>query len=219
MTLLVVSFIFLILKLKWHSSCPKGPLEHSILQTFTKGGNICWWLSRDDCPEAIWQFNFFFNKAFLCDPKEKGHAYHKRTTLVAHIQHDGINFSCAATHLGNSLISYYSLPTATTPVAGSIQKITVNGPDVWLTVKCQAPCPSNAYDPFILYPSFPAWVYSSSTLDHEDRIPIVFAGLVRSGLLTFRDMDRDLDRSTVTIKGKRPDWTGQDRSFRSVDRS
>ena len=32
---------------------------------------------------------------------------------------------------------------------------------------------------------------------------LVFAGSVRSGLLTFRDMDRDLDRSTVTIKGKK----------------
>ena len=32
---------------------------------------------------------------------------------------------------------------------------------------------------------------------------LVFAGSVRSGLLTLRDMDRDLDRSTVTIKGKK----------------
>jgi hypothetical protein len=142
------------------------------LQTFTKGGNIRWWLSRDDCPEAIRQFKLFFDDAFLRDSKEKGHAYHERMTLVAHIQHNGVIFSCAATHLGNSLISYYSSPTATTPVAGSIQKITVNGPDVWLTVKRQAPLPSNAYDPFTLYPSFPARVYSSSMLDQEDHIPI-----------------------------------------------
>ena len=33
--------------------------------------------------------------------------------------------------------------------------------------------------------------------------PLVFAGSVRSGLLTLRDMERDLDRSTVTIKGKK----------------
>ena len=32
---------------------------------------------------------------------------------------------------------------------------------------------------------------------------VVFAGSVRSGLLTLMDMDRDLDRSTVTIKGKK----------------
>ena len=32
---------------------------------------------------------------------------------------------------------------------------------------------------------------------------VVFAGLVRSGLLTLRNMDRDLDWSTVTIKGKK----------------
>jgi hypothetical protein len=34
-------------------------------------------------------------------------------------------------------------------------------------------------------------------------LTVVFAGSVRSGLLTLRDMDRDLDRSTVTIKGKK----------------
>ena len=32
---------------------------------------------------------------------------------------------------------------------------------------------------------------------------LVFAGSVRSGLLTLRDIDRDLDRSTVTIKEKK----------------
>ena len=34
-------------------------------------------------------------------------------------------------------------------------------------------------------------------------LPLVFTGSVRSGLLTLSDMDRDLDRSTVTIKGKK----------------
>ena len=142
------------------------------MQTFTKGGNIRWWLSWEDCPEVIRQFKLFFDKAFSCNPKEETHAYHERMTGVAHIQHNGVNFSCAAMNFGNSLISYYSSPTTTTPVAGSIQKITVNGPDVWLAVKRQAPCSSNAYDPFTLYPSFPARVYLSSMLNHEDRILI-----------------------------------------------
>ena len=68
---------------------------------------------------------------------------------VAHVQHDGVNFSRAATHLGNSLICYYPSQTDSAPVAGSIQKITVNGLDVWLAVKRQAPASSDAYDPFI----------------------------------------------------------------------
>lgn len=171
------------------------------MQTFTKGGNIRWWLSRDDCPEAIRQFKIFFDNAFLRDPKEKGHAYHERMTLVAHIQHNGVNFSCAATHLGNSLISYYSSPTATTPVAGSIQKIAVNGPDVWLTVKRQAPRPSNAYDPFTLYPSFPARVYSSSMLDHEDHIPItsVLSHVARFEFSANRVVILTLSRVSVLI--------------------
>jgi hypothetical protein len=149
-----------------------------MLQTFTKGANIRWWLSREDCPEVIRQFKLFFDKAFSHSPQEERHthgAHHERREgmrEVAHIQHDGVNFSRATTHLGNSLIRYYPSRTASAPVAGSIQKITVNGPDVWLAVKRQAPASSNTYDPFIRYPSFPAQIYSLSMLDHEDHIPI-----------------------------------------------
>jgi hypothetical protein len=39
---------------------------------------------------------------------------------------------------------------------------------------------------------------------------LVFESPVQSGFLTLRDMDRDRDRSTITIKGN---WTAQDRSF------
>lgn len=137
-----------------------------------KGANIRWWLSREDCPEVIRQFKLFFDKAFSHDPQEERHAREERMKEVAHIRHDGRNFSRATTHLGNSLICYYPSQTASAPVAGSIQKITVNNSDVWLTVKRQAPASSDAYDPFIRYPSFPAQIYSSSMLDHEDRIPI-----------------------------------------------
>ena len=38
-------------------------------------------------------------------------------------------------------------------------------------------------------------------MDHNSKV--VFAGSVRSSLLTLMDMDRDLDWSTVTIKGKK----------------
>ena len=44
--------------------------------------------------------------------------------------------------------------------------------------------------------------YSAGVKDSASAY-VVFAGSVRSGLLTLRDMDRDLDRSTVTIKGKK----------------
>jgi hypothetical protein len=148
-------------------------LEQTILRTFTKGANIRWWLSREDCPEVIRQFKLFFDKAFSRDPKDsEENIYHDRRTEVAHIRHGGINFSRATTHLGNSLICYYPSLTARAPVAGSIQKITVKGPDAWLTVKRQAPAPPDTYDPFIRYPSFPAQIYSSSILDQEDHIPI-----------------------------------------------
>jgi hypothetical protein len=136
------------------------------------GANIRWWLSREDCPQAIRQFKLFFDKAFSRDLGEERHVHHETMREVAHVQHGGINFSRATTHLGNSLICYYPSSTTSTPVAGSIQKITVSGSDIWLYVKQQAPASSDTYDPFIRYPSFPAKVYSSSTLDREDRIPI-----------------------------------------------
>ena len=46
-------------------------------------------------------------------------------------------------------------------------------------------------------------VASDGTLLPFQAVYLVFAGSVRSGLLTLRSMDRDLDRSTATIKGKK----------------
>ena len=40
--------------------------------------------------------------------------------------------------------------------------------------------------------------YSAGVKDSASAY-VVFAGSVRSGLLTLRDMDRDLDRSTVLV--------------------
>ena len=45
---------------------------------------------------------------------------------------------------------------------------------------------------------------------------LVFESPVRSGLLTLRDMDRDRNRSTITIKGQK---TGLLWSFAVLDRS
>ena len=105
--------------------------------------------------------NFSLIKHFHVIQEKRYTSHCKKIAGVAHIWHNGANFSCAKMHLGNSLISYYSSLTATTSVAGSIQKIAVNGPDVWLTIKdvwltikCQGLCPSNAYDPFTLFHPF-----------------------------------------------------------------
>ena len=147
-----------------------GPLEQSILQSQKRGANIRWWLSQNDCPEVIRQFKIVFDKAFSpWLPRDSRDS----SGEVAHIVFDGVRYSRAATHLGNSLISYYPSKSSTVPVVGSIQKITTNNRNVCLTVKRQAPLPTGTYDPFLRYPAFPARLYSSGMInDHDDHIPI-----------------------------------------------
>jgi hypothetical protein len=135
-----------------------------------RGANIRWWLSQDDCPEVIRQFKSFFDKAFS---RETLRDSRDRSGEVAHIVQDGVRYSRATTHLGNSLVSYYPSKSATLPVIGSIQKIIAREQHVQLTIRRQAPLPSGVYDPFLRYPSFPARLYSSRMLeDAEDYVPV-----------------------------------------------
>ncbi len=147
-----------------------GTLEQTILQSRKRGANIHWWLAQDDCPEVIQQFKYFFDKAFS---QEQPSNSWDRIGEIAHIMHDGVNYSHAETHLGNSLVSYYPSKFATKPVVGSIQKITAHGQHVWLTIKRQALLPSGSYDPFVRYPHFSTSLYSSKSFEgNEDHIPV-----------------------------------------------
>ena len=149
-----------------------GSLEKTILQSYKKGANIRWWLSRENCPEVLQQFKYFFDKAFTREiPYDTSTC--ERIGELAHIIHNGTRYSRMATHEGNSLISYYPSREAAVPVVGSIQKIVSDGQHVYLTIKRQALPPSGTYDPFIRYPSFPANLYSAKMVDNkEDRIPV-----------------------------------------------
>lgn len=139
-----------------------GPLEQTIVQSFTRGANLRWWLNRDDCPEALRQFKLLFDEAFSRKPqKDDDKKYHPRRTEVAHITYNGLNYSRATTHLGNSLVLYYPSPTVNRPIAGSIEKITVCGTVVQLSIRRQMQLPPGSYDPFLRYSSFPARLYSA----------------------------------------------------------
>ena len=137
-----------------------GPLEQTIVRSFTRGANLRWWLNRDDCPEALRQFKLLFDKAFSRKP-QKDEKYHSRRTEVAHITYNGINYSRATTHLGNSLVLYYPQASPTTSTAGSIEKIMVCGTVVQLSIRRQMQLPPGSYDPFLQYSSFPARLYSA----------------------------------------------------------
>lgn len=91
---------------------------------------------------------------------------------VAHYRHNGVNFSRAKTHMGNSLILYYPTPDSVSPIAGSIQKITTSNIGVRLHIQRQTSLAPGQCDPFMRYPSFPARTYSAE-MQQMSRLDII----------------------------------------------
>ncbi|KAJ7732855.1 hypothetical protein B0H16DRAFT_1328496, partial [Mycena metata] len=89
----------------------------------------------------------------------------------AQFMFDGVNFSRASMHLGNSLVLYYPSPSASTPIPGSIEQILSKGEKTSFVIRRQAPLPQGKEDPFARYfPHFPAQTYSSKMLDTTDMV-------------------------------------------------
>ncbi|KAJ7604975.1 hypothetical protein FB45DRAFT_767830 [Roridomyces roridus] len=139
-----------------------GELEATLTNSFLRGAALRRWLCRPDCPEVIKQFKAIFDRVFTrrseaCDTDtfahDGEHAYYKL---------NGVTYSRASTHLGNSLILYYPSTSATSPVPGSIEKIVSLGSAVSFVVRPQEPLSPTLQDPFLRYsPYFPAKMYSS----------------------------------------------------------
>jgi hypothetical protein len=139
-----------------------------MLRSHMRAANLRRWLRRSNCPEIIRQFKSLFDKAFISvngEPPQTNIPLPKSPREVAHRTHNGINYSRASTHLGNSLVLYYPSAHSVTPVAGSIEKITLSSKEVLLSIRRQAQLPPGQHDPFRRYPSFPASVYSSKMVD------------------------------------------------------
>ena len=86
----------------------------------------------------------------------KGHLYahHRRDKKLV--------YSRLSTHIGNSLIVYYPKGDASSsPVYGSIQYIFSVDKEVRFAVHCHRPAVVS-FDPFALYPHFPAKLCSST---------------------------------------------------------
>lgn len=135
-----------------------------------RAANLRRWLRRSDCPaiiRQIRQFKSLFDKAFSTSKETNRTNVHLSNSPheVAHYNYDGYNFSRASTHLGNSLVLYYPSASSVTPVAGSIEKITVSSAGAMLSIRRQAPLLPGQYNPFSRYPSFPVSVYSSDMVD------------------------------------------------------
>lgn len=141
-----------------------GPLEATMVKAWARGANLRRWLCRPDCPEVIRQFKHLFDKAF--DSTRSPRNDQAGLTEMAHFVHNGVRYSRANTHLGNSLIFYYPHGASTNSCVGSIQKIyrDLSG-RVCCKVQRQESLASSQYDPFSLFPLFPAITYSSKVLD------------------------------------------------------
>ena len=154
------------------SSCV---MEVTIARSFMRGANLRRWLKRSDCPEVIRQFKHLFDKSFTpatTDPNLDA-CDEPADSEQAHYSRDGVNFSRASTHLGNSLVLYYPTLSSTEPIAGSIQVIRSNGGQVQFHIQRQAVLSSTKFDPFRRYAWFPATVYSSRMVSGDcDVVPV-----------------------------------------------
>ncbi|KAJ6537919.1 hypothetical protein B0H19DRAFT_961818, partial [Mycena capillaripes] len=149
-----------------------GELEGILTTSFLRGGTLRRWLRCPDCPEIIKQFKAIFDRAFAPRSEVVGTS----PPLVkdgdcAEYMFNGTNFSRASTHLGNSLVLYYPSASASTPIAGSIERILSTGEDTSFIIRRQAPLPSGQSDPFLrYYPYFPAQTYSSKMQNTIDTV-------------------------------------------------
>ncbi|KAJ7615265.1 hypothetical protein DFH06DRAFT_1008694 [Mycena polygramma] len=149
-----------------------GELEATLSRSFMRGASIRRWLRRPDCPAVFRELKALFEKTFP--------AYNAPTDSPplasdgerAQYRRDGITFSRASTHQGNSLVLYYPRNSREV-IPGSIQRILSVGEEVKFEIRRQAPLEVGMRDPFARYrPLFPAHTYSSKMSDIVDTVPL-----------------------------------------------
>ncbi|KAJ7197089.1 hypothetical protein B0H12DRAFT_1038043 [Mycena haematopus] len=143
-----------------------GEHEATVVKTYLRSSNLRRWINRKDCPELLRQFHRLYSifvakaKGSRKDPESMNPGRKER----AHYDHEGLHFSRASTHLGNSLVSF--LDSNKLPVFGSIEKIEVKDVNkVQFVIRPQEPLPPNEKDPFEPFPWFPARTCSSKMSD------------------------------------------------------
>jgi hypothetical protein len=145
-----------------------GQHEATLLNTWIRSANLRWWISRPDCPAILREFQRLFSLFLGVNLGDKAAAMGpdngKAETRPAHFKHDGVNYSRATTHIGNSLILYLD-PGSGKSYAGSIEEIVVGSERTEFKVRPQAPLPPGKNDPFKAFPYFPAETYSSKMMD------------------------------------------------------
>jgi hypothetical protein len=160
-----------------------GEMESTLLRSFLKAAKLKRWLAKPDCPPVMKECKVLFDKIYLpkvSDSDVSGTAGEdtiepvsappdlraflngpKQVVMPARVRHNGIMYSTAKTHQGNSLVQFYPHGDRTlSPIPASIKHIYCDK-KTYLAVQRQLPAGNTVVDPFALYPYFPAKLYSS----------------------------------------------------------
>lgn len=153
------------------------------------------WLSHPSRPEEVRHCKHLLEKAFGSAaedyvPSQEDYDFKKKTTvpipndliqlcgcdsLVEHARwkRNGIIYSRATTHVGNSQIFFFPTGDRTAqPVPGCIKYIFTKDKAVYFAVQQYDACPSNIIDPFLRYPRFLARLYSTSLKSTLERVKL-----------------------------------------------
>jgi hypothetical protein len=171
-----------------------GVLESTLMRTCLRSSNLKRRLSNSECPEVLRQCKILLDKAFgirnIDDDDEEEEEGTlplvtpppdllplidaDKVTLRARLRDKNIIYARSSTHMGNSLIHFYSGGSTSSPaVPGSIKYIfrSRDGPFMF-AVHRQLPVSDDAPDPFRHYPHFPAKLYSSALSDHLELVQV-----------------------------------------------
>ncbi|KAG1832853.1 hypothetical protein DFJ58DRAFT_671028, partial [Suillus subalutaceus] len=128
------------------------------------------------CPPAIQECRDIFDRVYAPKSAENSsQQYYVRATL----KFDGIMYSRASTHLGNSQILFYPRGDQTlTPVPASIKYIygTLMGELSFAAQRYLPPdCHDGMIDPFSIYPDFTAKMYSMELESRLENVKVTWA--------------------------------------------
>ena len=169
-------------------------MESTLLHSFLRAGNLKRWLAKPDCPAVIKECKLLFDKIYSQkvpeDHSRDGmHIDDVGTTsntipinlrpllalsqrqIITHarVRHNGVIFATSKTHVGNSLVQFYPQGNRSTLVPGSIKYIYKEHGKFVLAIQRQLPA-DDVFDPYAVYPHFPAKLYSSSLSQELERV-------------------------------------------------
>lgn len=179
-----------------------------MLQSYIKATKLRCWLSRRDCPLVIRECKILFDRMdapksatrsdeeLAKDPfddnvrapvsaiatvvPEDLHTLIKRQTAIlrARLKYEGVFYSKASTHVGNSQILFYPQgDRSSSHIPGTIRHIYAAPTGEYVfAVQRYIPLPlhDNHVDPFAMYPGFPAKLYSSSVSNHLENVKVAW---------------------------------------------